>query len=485
MTHFRRPPLEHQKEIFERTKDLSAFALFWEQGCTKTAPTIHTFAYKLRNREVDCLLLVAPPGVERNWISDEFPKDFPEDLMDRTRFFRYQAKKASTKAHAAASAAALKWNGPVVVAITYDSFMTKAGKNYVWKLLQKRKVLYVLDESHHIKTPGAKRTKSILASGRYAAHRRILTGTPSSGKPFDVYSQVKFLDETFWVRHGLGSYQAFKQYFGVWLTREECLRERGYDPGFDKLIEFKNLETLNEWLSEISDRKLKEQVVDLPPKLYSKRYFEMSPEQERLYKRLRDQYELELEEGVEEVELAIVRLLRLQQIACGYIQSEEDEPVRLIGKNNPRLELLKEIVDGLSHPAIIWSRFTKDIDQICEALGDRCTRYDGSISEDVCFNNQDSWKTGKYDIIAANPAKGKEGLTWHRAKTVIYYSNSFKLIDRLQSEDRAHRIGMDQNPVNYIDIEAVGTVDSHIIRALRNKFDIASTITGDSLREWI
>lgn len=488
---FKRNPLSHQREHVQRDGLRKVWGLLWEQGCAKTAPVIVTFDRLYREGQVDCLLIVAPPGVERNWLTDELEQDLPEDTLEAARLFRYQAKRAAAKWHQAECAGVLNHVGPIVVAITYDSFMTESGKKWIWKLLQRRKVLYVLDESHHIKSPGAKRTKSIVASGRYAEYRRILTGTPVAQGPFDVYSQIRFLSQSFWADRGLGSFQAFKQFFGVWLTREECQRINGYDPGFDKLIEYKNIPQLESWLREISDRKLKSEVLDLPEKLYSKRYFEMTLDQDRIYKQLRDKYELELDEGeVEEVELAIVRLLRLQQITCGYVAINSEEPIKLIGNHNPRLELLKEICADLPHQCIIWARFSKDIDQICAALGDEATRYDGKISDDQCEINQNLFKKGLKKYIVANAAKGKEGLTWHMAKTVIYYSNSFKLIDRLQSEDRAHRAGMDKNPVHYIDLVATtstsgSTVDKGIVDALRAKFNIAGQVNGDRLREWI
>lgn len=483
---YKRKPLDHQREVLQQTCDTAVYGLLWEQGCAKTAPTIHNFDYLYRAGKVDCLLIVAPPGVERNWLTDELEKDLPEDTLERARTFRWQSKRSATKWHQAEAKGVLNHNGPIICAMTYDGFMTEAGKKWVWKLLQKRKVFYVLDEAHHIKTPGAKRTKSVVASARYAHYRRILTGTPVAQGPFDVYSQIRFLDRDFWLRRGLGSFQAFKQYFGVWLTRDECMAQRGYDPGFDKLIAYKNIPQLEKWLSEITDRKLKEDVLDLPPKLFSKRYFEMTSDQQRIYEKLRDEYELEIDKGeVEEVELAIVRLLRMQQIACGYVAVDSEEPVRMIGNRNPRLELLQEICADLPHQCTIWARFTKDIDQICSALGEEAVRYDGTISDDECAENQAAFKRGEKKFIVANPAKGKEGLTWHMAKTVIYYSNSFKLIDRLQSEDRAHRAGMDKNPVHYIDLVAHGTVDKHIVESLRSKYNIAAQITGDRLRDWI
>jgi SNF2 family DNA or RNA helicase len=181
--------------------------------------------------------------------------------------------------------------------------------------------------------------------------------------------------------------------------------------------------------------------------------------------------------------MAMVRLLRLQQITCGFVPTDDDELEEFEGKN-PRLDLLEEICDGLGHSAIIWARFRRDIDLIMQRLGDRAVRYDGSTSDDDRAKAKERFQAGEVQFFVGNPAAAGTGLTLHKAKTVIYASNSFKLTDRLQSEDRAHRIGQD-NQVVYIDLIAPGTVDEHIVRALRDKRDIAGILTGDQLKEWM
>ena len=223
----------------------------------------------------------------------------------------------------------------------------------------------------------------------------------------------------------------------------------------------------------------------------------MSPEQSKLYESLKDECIAWLDDGGGAVtaEMPIVKLLRLQQIASGWVpRSDEDieagdeEPIYEIPGKNPRLELLGEIVEDLPHPAIIWARFRGDIDRIgakLDAMGKTWVRYDGAIPpgpERAEAKRQ--FNEGEVQFFVGNPAVGGQGLTLIRAKTTIYYSNSFDLDQRLQSEDRNHRIGQDV-PVNYVDLIARGTVDSQIIQALRRKINVASMITGDQLREWL
>jgi SNF2 family DNA or RNA helicase len=484
---FATEPFKHQKIHFENHKETPAWGLLWEQGTAKTKPVIDTAAYLYLKKEINGLLVVAPPGVERNWNTDEIPAHLPPNVALETRVEVFMSKKKGTKEHKWRMDSLRKFEGLAVLLISYDAFMTEVGKNVCWKFLRDRRCLYVLDESHSIKSPSAKRTLSINKSSIYAPYRRILTGTPMAKGPFDLYSQIKFLDGEFWKNRGINGAVEFRQFFGEWLTRSDHQRLHGYDPGYDKLIRYKNLDKLAEWLSQISDRVLKEDVLSwLPPKLYQKKYVEMSKEQTAAYRQLEQEFYFEFSDGaVVDAELAMVRLLRFQQVLCGYLPVEKDEPVRLLDGKNPRLEAMEDIRDITSSPTIVWARFRKDIDQLMDLLGPKACRYDGTVDEDTAERNKLGFQAGDYDWFVGTQAKGGPGLTLHRAKQVIYYSNSFKLIDRLQSEDRAHRAGMDNNPVNYIDLVVPGTVDEHIVANLRDKVEIASAVTGDRLKEWI
>jgi len=291
-------------------------------------------------------------------------------------------------------------------------------------------------------------------------------------------------------------------------------------------VTYRRLEQLSDILQKISTRVTKEEVLDLPPKIYSKRYYEMTKAQREVYDKLKNEYmaflntdavcpccagsgRIEYEDtvtdcfncdgqgtaadGMVTAELAIVRMLRLQQVLCGYVPiekfdgNEDPELIQLPG-GNPRLELFSEIVEDLPHSFIVFARFTTDIDLIMQRLADlgiSAVRYDGRVSDDDRAAAKRAFqKDGTVSAFVANTAAAAEGLTLTVAKTVIYYSNYFSLHYRLQSEDRAHRIGQDQS-VNYIDLECANTIDSHVIKTLRKKFDVAKTINRDNLKEWL
>lgn len=489
---YKTDPFSHQARLFMETRDMAAHALLWEQGCGKTKPMIDTAAYLYERGEIDAVMVVAPAGVERNWVTDEIPAHLPDRLVARTHSLFWRTKSSKTKWHKAEIDAIVKYKGLSFFCISYDGFMSTLGKRAAWRFLRRRRCLYILDESDDIKTPKAKRTRSIVASGKYAPYRRIMTGTPAD-KPFDIYSQLRFIDTKIWARLGMENFYAFKHHFAEWFTAAEAQEALGYDPGYDKLVEYKNLDELAAILASVSDRLLKEDVLDLPPKLYTKVWFDLTPRQRSLYNQLRDELEIELEDGrVVDGNLAITRLLRLQQITCGYMVTDRDDPIELCDKTNPRLDCTIAHLERLPHQTIVWARFIHDIDQLCDALGARACRYDGTLSDDECERSKMEFNAGDRDFFIGNPQKGSRGITLNAAKTSVYYSNSFKLRDRLQSEARPHRIG--QTGVEheghgfgilYADVLATDTVDLKLVGALRAKFNVAAELTGDRLREWI
>ncbi len=480
---YKTKPFDHQREVFEFSRDLESYGLFWEMGCGKSKLIIDTAAYLYEKGEIDALFIVAPGGVHQNWIHNEIPLHMPERVLNRCDMHAYLSAKASTQHHQRKCQRILHHKGLAIMTMAYSGFTTTAGALWAKKFLAKRNVLYVIDEGHHIKEPKTKRSRWIVSSAKLAKYRRALTGTPIANGPFDTYAQIRFLDPTFWKREGMASFQSFKTQFGIWQQPYESAQYR-------VLLAYRNLHELRDLLGSVSSRITKDEVLDLPPKLYSKWQVDLSPEQKRLYKELKQDFTATLESGYQiEAELPIVRLLRFRQLLCGYLPTDQgDEPVAVLPGPNPRMEALQAICEDTPHKAIIWACFTKDIDMIVELLAEMdiggVVRYDGQTSDEDRIAAIEAFQNGDARFFVANPQAAGEGLTLHAARTVIYYSVSFKLTERLQSEDRAHRIGQ-EHPVNYVDIVATGTVDEHILKSLRNKLDIASFITQDKLREWI
>lgn len=480
-------PFDHQLQTWEQSRDALTFAAFWEQGTGKTKLDIDTTAYQFTEGLIDAAIVVAPNGVHRNWITDELPTHMNPDLP--VRAFAYKSDAATAKWHSAELSSLLNHNGLPFLAISYDAWMTERGKKIVWDLMRKRRVKLTLDESHRIKTPSAKRTQSIVRGGKHAVSRRVLSGTPITQGPFDLYSQIKFLEPDFWKRTlDIDSFTAFKSTFGIW-EKGMARDAKGDLREYDALAGYQNLEELHAIIQPISSRVLKEDVLDLPPKLYTKRYYEMTPLQRRLYKELDEEFMTLLDNGeLISAPLVITKLLRMQQVLCGYAPVDGDrEPTELLDRANmPRLKLLRETMEDVTGKAIVWATWTKDIEMILDMLRDLGrdpVRYDGKISDDERQRSKDRFKKGNAtDFVAIQSMS--EGLTLNEAHTTVYYNNSYQLLHRKQSEDRNHRAGQ-TNPVLYIDLVCAGSRDEEVIAALVKKNEVAGIILGDRVKEWI
>ena len=325
--------------------------------------------------------------------------------------------------------------------------------------------MLVVDESTCIKNPKAVQTKAVFKIAKNAAYTRILTGTPITQSPLDLWAQCRVLDE---LALPYPSYTAFKKEFAV-----EQVLTFGHR-SFNKVVGYQNQEQLARLIQPFTLRVLKKDCLDLPPKVYQTRYVELTPEQKRIYKQLMEQCLAMLEPGMVTVTTAITMLLRLQQVTLGYVQPDEG-PLIQIPHN--RISILSDLLEEQTGRAIIFVRFVEDIHQITNvlrSLNKRFVCYYGDISSTDRHSAVENFQNGEFDYFIATNAASK-GLTLTAAEHVIYYSQNYSLETRLQSEDRAHRIGQTKT-VLYTDLVAKGTVDDRIVAALREKKQLADAI---------
>jgi len=482
--YFRLPPYDHQRKIWEESRDLDGYALFWEMGVGKSCATIGTLSWLYRKGEVNTMIVVAPNGVHANWTLDEIPTHLPDDLQAEAKMMTWYSGKAGQKGTTDQFNALLAHDGLAVFVMSYDAVRTEKGSQALKKLLTKRECLYVLDESGRIKSPNAKITKRVLASGDpklYAKYRRILTGTPVDNSPFDVYSQVKFIRPDAWIRKGIRNFGVFKNRYGIWERRD-----LGAGRQFDALVRYCNLNELRDVVDEVGSRLLKTDVLDLPDSIYERRYFDLDPKQRKAYRDLDKQFRAWLDDnGTATADLVLTRMLRMTQVSSGFITNDNEEVVPL--GENVRLRALRDVLEDVSGSVIIFCRWTWEFDQIRALLGeDEAVYVDGRTpDEDRIKARRLFQKEGSHRFFVAKQSAVSEGYTLHRAKTVIYMTNSWSLRERLQSEARAHRAGMSSDPVTYIDLIARDTYDEKLIGALHSKRNNANTITGDQWTPWI
>jgi SNF2 family DNA or RNA helicase len=497
-------PYEHQHQVYREFRDARYFGLFWEMGLGKTKVILDVASHLYLRGKIDSVLVLAPNSVYSNWIIHEVPQHLAVDVAK----YRFRTKEKKDRDHLKRMMF-LDPQSDIIkgrlrfAAMSYDSIRTDHGFDFAQKLVLLHRAMIVADESTALKNPKTVQAKRAKELASHCHYRWIATGTPVAQSPFDIHSQMEFLDPEFWKRHGIRSLPAFRQEYGLFETR----RGRGAMK-FEKVVGYRRLDNLNKIIAPISSRLLKEDsVVKLPPKVYTRRSFELSSEQRRVYEELKKNLIAEIDAdpgGFAEAPLAVTRLMRLQQVCSGFVtattQVEELEELEdgtrpvlstkqvidvVPPEENPRLKLLLEILESITHKVIIWCRFVRDVDIITNVLNGQALRYDGSTStrdreralEE--FNHPNGPR-----IFVANVHAISMGVTLNIAKTAIYYTNSYSLERRLQSEDRFHRIGQDQS-VNIIDIEAEDTVDEQVVEALRRKFDVASQVTGDKIRSWL
>ena len=457
---FKTKPYDHQHKAFYLSRDKETFALLMEQGTGKTKVIIDNAAYLYGRDEITALVVIAPNGVHRNWLNKEIPEHMPDWCQYKSVHYYSGITARDTE----------KFNDVIssqdclrIFAFNCEAFVSKKAVGFMEKILMSNKVMLVVDESSRIKTPGAKRTKAITKFGKQAKYRRIMTGTPVTKGPEDVYSQFKFLDPYIL---GYDSYYSFRARY--------CIMG-GYEN--KQIIAYNHIDELTKSIEGHSFRVLKKDCLDLPEKIYQRHTVELSKKQRKLYDQLRKDFVTELEGEQLSAPEAITRLLRLQQIICGWFPTEEGGMP--IEDKNARLAALLDLLPDIQCKVIIWARFKRDIKAIGEALGSKAVSYYGEVSNDDRETAVDRFQNDpKVRYFVGQPQSGGIGLTLTAAECAIYYSNSFDLETRMQSEDRCHRIGT-KNNVTYIDFESPKTIDTKIINALREKKNLADTITKD------
>ena len=472
---FKTDPYKHQLTALERSWNKETFAYFMEMGTGKTKVLIDNMAMLYDKGKINGALIIAPKGVVGTWSNQEIPAHLPTHINNVSVLWQAlinqkQQDKLNTL---------FKTGHDLhILIMNVEAFSTPKGTTFAKKFLSCHKTLMAIDESTTIKNPKAKRTKNILDLSRFAKYRRILTGSPVTKNPLDLYSQCEFLNPELL---DFTSYYAFRNRYAEMKTLHMYGRQ------IQVVSHFKNLEELSEQLKTFSYRVLKEECLDLPPKIYMKREIELSPEQKKVYKQMKEEALAHLNGKAQTTMTVLTQLMRMQQITCGHFVADDGTTQEI--KHN-RLNELLDILEEVEGKVIIWAHWQRDVKIIKEALlkeygPGSVVDYYGLTPQDQRQKNKDKFqKDKKCRFFIGTPQTGGYGLTLTAANTVIYYSNGYDLEKRIQSEDRAHRIGQKKS-VTYIDIMADDTVDLKITKALRKKINIASEVMGEELRSWI
>jgi len=472
---FKKKPYAHQLTALEKSWNRDTFAYFMEMGTGKTKVLIDNLAMLYDKGKVDGALIVAPKGVVGTWYNQELPAHLPDHIENVTVLWQSNINK---KQQDKLDQLFKTGHELHIIIMNVEAFSTTKGLNFAKKFLRSHKSLMAIDESTTIKNPKAKRTRNIIDLADLCKYRRIMTGSPVTKNPLDLYTQCYFLDP---FHLGHESYYSFRMRYAVMKTAHISGRSIQLVAGF------RNLSELSDKLLPFSYRVLKEDCLDLPDKIYMRREIQLTDEQKRLYKQMRQEALATLNGKTVTTMTALTQLMRLHQITCGHF-SADDGTIQEV-KNNRLAELL-DVLEEVEGKAIIWAHYQHDVKNIFKLLEDKygpgsvVHYYGKTLPEQRDYAIKNFKNNDKVRFFVGTPQTGGYGITLTQANTVIYYSNGYDLEKRMQSEDRAHRIGQ-KKTVTYVDIIAEDTVDTKIVKSLRKKINIASKVMGEELKSWI
>ena len=473
---FKTKPYQHQLNALALSWEKEYFAYFMEMGTGKSKVLIDNIAMLYDKGKINGALIIAPKGVIGTWYKDQIPNHMPDHVEYKAVMWQAninikQQKKLDTLFETGEDLHILVMN--------VESFSTKKGIEFAYKFLSCHNTMMTIDESTTIKNPDAKRTKNICKLGPHARYRRILTGSPITKSPLDLYKQCDFLAPELL---GHSSYYSFRTRYAIMKTANFGGRS------VQIVVGYRNLPELTDMLKKFSYRVLKDECLDLPKKTFMRRVVKLTKEQDYAYKQMSQLALAQFQGKLMTTATVMTQLMRLHQITCGHFTADDGTIKDL--KNN-RSDELSDLLNEVHGKVVIWAHYQYDVETIVERIkkehgNNSVVTYYGLTPQDQRQDNIKKFqdKEGPVKFLVGTTATGGYGITLTAASTMIYYSNGYDLEKRQQSEARIDRIGQ-ESPMTYIDLIAENTIDDKIVVALRKKVNIASQIMGEELKDWI
>lgn len=465
---YKTQPYEHQRQALIKGAKLKNFAYFMEMGTGKTKVAIDNAAFLYQAKQIQLVIVIAPNSVYQNWIKEietHCPvEDYNIFVHKVDKKFQYLADKLN------------------FYLINVEAFSHQSGVQLLVPILNNlcHHTMMILDESTTIKNREAKRTKAICKLGTMARYKRILTGSPITKSPLDLYTQCSFLSPSLL---GFKSFLSFRNRY--------CMMEQ-IPVSNDRFVMvpkyFINLNELEEKLKSFSYRVRKEDCLDLPEKIYQQRFVDFTPEQKRVYKQMQENAFTIIQDKEVSFANKLTEILKLHQVCNGFLKTNEGATVSM--EDCPKLKELIKVIEEGDGKFIIWANYIHNIESISNLLkklyGNKSvvsiygavSVEDRTIAVDKFQNDPD------VKFFVGNPTTGGYGLTLTAASYVVYFSNSYNLEVRQQSEDRAHRIGQKKN-VTYVDILMRNSIDMLIVSALKRKIKISAETLGEEVKKWL
>jgi len=473
---FKSEPYQHQLDTLKSSAHRNLFALFLEMGLGKSKILLDNAGMLFEEGKISGLLIISPKGNLSNWDVHEISKHLPERIErnvvvwqpNHTQKWAYEFEKMVKQDN----------NGALnILLVNVEAFATVKACKFVEEFLVTHDAMMAIDESTTIKNPKAKRTKHLIKLAPLADYRRILTGFPITKAPLDLYSQCYFLSPNLL---GFSSFYAFQARYAI--TQNKHLGRHS----FQQIVGFQKLEELQESIKDFSIRKIKDECLDLPPKVYTRRLVELTDEQQKAYGTMKREALMVLNDELFSTMNMLTQLMRLQQVVAGSLRNEEGETIVL--KNN-RVQAVLDLLEETSGKVVIFAVFRTDIEEIEKAIANKfgpgaVASYYGKTPQDERQKIIDKFQDPESELryFVSNPQTGGRGITLTEASTMIFYSNSYDLELRVQAEDRIHRIGQERS-CTYVDLVSEGTVDEQILKNLLSKVKISNEVLGE-VRNW-
>jgi len=528
---------KHQQEDFLRYKDESEDGIFLEQGCGKSAIVLRIASYLFLHKKIDSLLVVAPNDVHKQWAVEQIPIWLPSEVSRELQCFggRGGIKECNPF---------YQKDYLHIVCVNIDTFSTPKKWQDIALWVKSTKCMVILDEATCIKNISTKRTQrmlyefndvtrrrtKILTSKVNTVARAILTGTPATNGVTDLWCLMEFLRPNYFGRNwysfrqryamlatittaygstqimltpelwqgikNMSTYNEAYAVFGCSADTYDTIQMQEHYQGA-----YKHEEELKELIKPVSVFRTLKDCIDMPTQIYNKKTISMSSEQINTYHDMEKELLAVYGGATTTAANKLSALIRLQQISSGFIvQGQFDydpeefqlrgddaydlEPGQVIwlGTSIPKLEQLYRDIEESSMPSIIITRFSAEASRIYDDLSKqhRCLLYTGWKKTGTI----EEFKDGKYDFLVANIRVISRGFNLQNSCQMFFYSNTFSLEDRLQTEGRIFRIGQ-RSPCCYTDYINKDTIDLKVVGALRQKRALLDYIRGTSITSFI
>jgi len=482
-----RPPRKHQQDALKKAYGMSSFFYQMEMGTGKSKVAIDELLQLYLDGKIQRALIVAGKGSYADWLA----KHLPENVPDYISVVAHQWEGGGSVEEKKGLHRLVNGPGGLrILVMNVEAFGMKSKASVVAENFVKNAPCAVIcDESTKIKNIDADRTMVMVRIGRHAVVRRAMTGSAVTKSPLDLWGQMAFLG----LSSVLGSnYHTFRARYCVMKRigfNQKVFRngqEQTVKRNVDKVIGYRDIPRLERLVEPYRFRVLKEDCLDLPPKIYMRRLVALTDEQKSLYRQMAKFATVEFDNGgFASTSHAMTKVMRLTEIARGYI-TEDDGTIRHL-KNN-RLAAVDDIINDSSGKTAFWCARRPEVDALVWHFREnhpelKVVEYHGGTPPDERAKAVAEFEYGDADIWISTSAAAY-GLTLISCNQVVYYGNSFDLEHRVQSEDRFHRMGQKRS-VTYTDIIAHGTVEERILKALIAKKNVSDMVMGDGVRSWL